>query len=254
MLHFAAIAGVVSVVVGWIVTIRLFTLARKNRALPERLLAIGFGGLFCVGYPFSAASRLPGQTGTHEGALLFAIGAIGMSAGLVAFAHFPRLVFRPGKTWAGLLAAALSASSVVAAAGCSAAVAMASDPADMVRKIGPFAVLLMATVCLVFLWHGIESLRYYRIMKRRLALGLARADTTHRFLLWAISSLASLFPIGAITLMRAAGQPILAPLPMALIASSALVTSTCWWLAFFMPDRYRARVLREASETNPLTE
>ena len=45
--------------------------------------------------------------------------------------------------------------------------------------------------------------------------------------------------------VRLAGQPILSPGPMALIATCALVTWACWSLAFFMPDVYRRHVLGE---------
>ena len=61
---------------------KLFALARRTGAVPERLLATGFAGLFGVGYPLGAASRAPGLGQTHEGALIFAIAVLGMVTGL----------------------------------------------------------------------------------------------------------------------------------------------------------------------------
>ena len=94
-------------------------------------------------------------------------------------------------------------------------------------------------------WNGLESLSYYRKMKKRAALGLSNLETTHRFLLWSLASGASVASVVAITAIRATGRPIMAPLGASIIACTTFVTTTCWCLAFFMPDAYRSRVLAE---------
>ena len=243
MAVFAGIAGLISILVGWLVTLRLYALARRTRGAPERLLATAFGGLFCVGYPLAGASRAPGLNTTNEGALLFAIGTIGMALGIAALGRFPLVVFRPGRRWAKLLSAAITLAGAVACAGCAISVARAETAGEMISGIQPWAILLMGTVALCAAWNGAESTRYYVNMKRRVALGLAQPETTHRFLLWAIGSWGSVGPVVVITVMRASGIPIVSTLPMTIIAGSTLITSACWWLAFFMPDVYRSRVL-----------
>lgn len=243
MTVFAGLAGSISVLVGWLVTARLFGLARQTRAVPESLLAIAFGGLFCVGYPLAGASRAPGLHMTNEGSLLFALGAIGMVIGVAALGRFPYVVFRPGESWASLLSAAITTFGAIGGLGCAGVVANANTAEAMVSEIQPWAVTLMAAVALSFFWNALESSRYFVSMKRRLALGLAHPETTHRFLLWAIASWCTFAAVGTILAMRASGIAILATLPMTIISCSALVASTCWWLAFFMPDAYRSRVL-----------
>lgn len=243
MAVFAGITGGIALVLGWIVTIRLFALARRSGRAPERLLATSFGGLFCVGFPLSAAGRIPALDTTTEGALLFTLGAIGIATGVAALGRFPYVVFRPGRLWARLLSAGIALGGVVAGAGIAWAATTAETPLVQRARIESWAVLLMTTICLAYLWNALESSEYYRRMRRRRALGLATADTTHRFLLWAVASWASAVPIAAISLMRSFGTPILTPLPISLIGCTTLVTSTCWWLAFFMPDAYRRRVL-----------
>jgi len=254
MALFAGIAGLISILIGWLVTARLLALARRTRAVPERLLALGFGGLFCIGYPLAGASRLPALNATNEGALLFAIGAIGMVTGIAALGRFPQVVFRPGKRWAFLLSTGITIAGAIAGAGCAISVARADTAQEMIAQIQPWAVLLMATVCVCSSWNGAESTRYYLNMKRRLALGLAQPETTHRFLLWAIASWCTAGPVAVIAVMRASGIAILSALPMATIACMGLVASGCWWLAFFMPDGYRSRVLgvhpEAAAKTN----
>jgi len=243
MAIFAGISGLLSVLVGWGVTARLFALSRRNRALPERLLAIAFGGLFCVGYPLAGASRVPAMVMTNEGALLFAVGAIGMVVGIAALARFPYVVFRAGKRWASVLSIVIGLMGTVGGTGAALVVAFAPTQEAMIANIQSWTIALMAAVGASYLWNGFESIRYYGKMKRRAALGLANAETTHRFLLWSLASVASVALIAAIMTIRAAGLPILAPVGVSLIACAALVTTACWWLAFFMPDVYRRRVL-----------
>lgn len=247
MAIFAGITGLVSVIVGCFVTWRLFALARRTRAVPERLLAVSFLGLSCVGFPLTGASRAPGMVMTHEGALLFALGSIGMVVGIAALSRFPYVVFRPGRRGAAGLALAISACGAIGGAGAATVVAVATTREAMIADIQPWTIALMASVAGAYGWNAVESLHYYRKMKRRAALGLANAETTHRFLLWALASGAAVGSILVMIGMRAAGLPILAPLGASLIACTSCVATICWWLAFFMPDAYRRKVLGVAA-------
>jgi hypothetical protein len=243
---FAAIAGGIALVVGWIVTARLFALARRTGAPPERVLAIAFSGLFCVGYPLSAVSRMPGLVETNEGSLLFTIGMIGVGIGTTALCGFPQLVFRPGRRWALWLRNGTAVGGLVAVAGCAVAVATAADRAQMIEATRPWALGVVGAIGIPFLWNAIESTLYYRRMRRRLAIGLADPVTTHRFLLWALASWVSSAQVVAIALLRGVGIPTVSPLPMSIIAIAALVSSCCWWLAFLMPTAYQARIAAES--------
>ena len=88
-------------------------------------------------------------------------------------------------------------------------------------------------------------------MRRRIPLGLATVDTTHRFLLWAAASVLSVVTVGLILALRGTGTAILTPVPAMILASGTFVSSTCWWLAFFMPRGYRERVLGVQPEASP---
>lgn len=250
----AGISGLFAVLVGWLVTARLFALARRSRQEPERLLALAFGGLFCVGYPLAGASRAPGLVGTNEGALLFAFGALGMVVGIVALGRFPRVVFRPAAGWAHALSLAITLLGAGGGLGAVVAVAGAETRTDMIARMQVPAIALVSAVLLSYLWNALESIRYWRIMKRRVAIGLAQPETTHRFLLWGLSAILSVAMAGMILGIRASGAPIMSPVPMAIIAASACFTSCCWYLAFFMPDAYRRRVVRVHDATEPSTD
>jgi hypothetical protein len=249
MLALTAITGIVSLAVGWLVTVKLFALAKRTGAAPERLLATGFAGLFGVGYPLAAVSRAPGLSATYEGALIFTIAVIGMLVGLSALNRFPQTVFRPGRRWAVLLAHVATAAGVVAGLGSVVCVTSAKNQAEMIVAMQPWALGLIGSIGVSMLWNAVESTLYHRVMKKRLALGLADAPTTHRFLLWALAGWAACAQMAAVMAIRASGLPILAPLPMGLIAASSLVSSLCLWLAFFMPEAYRARLERAAERS-----
>ena len=116
----------------------------------------------------------------------------------------------------------------------------------MTETIQPWAIMLMGTVCLCFIWNGLESTRYDLNMKRRLAPGLAQPETAHRFLLWGVASSCPVGAVALIAVMRASGVPTVSTVPMPIIACSAHVTSSCRWTAFSMPDAYGARILGTA--------
>jgi hypothetical protein len=97
----------------------------------------------------------------------------------------------------------------------------------MLSQSQPWAMLLIATICLSFLWNATESFLYYRNMKRRLTLDLADPETTHRFLLWGLASGCSVLSLSSILFIRGTGQVILAAFPMTIIALlHALLLST----------------------------
>ena len=106
-------------------------------------------------------------------------------------------------------------------------------------------------VGLSFLWTALESLTYHRMLRRRLALGLADPVVVNRFLLWALSGLALVALCGGIGASILAGY---APLrdgpPLLCIGGASVVASVTWYLAFLPPAGYvrflRRRVGTEA--------
>ncbi|MCA9504467.1 MAG: hypothetical protein R3F16_23075 [Myxococcota bacterium] len=245
LLLYTVVAGALSIVSAWLMTYRLFALARRTGQTPEWLLATAFGGFFCVGYPLMGMSRLPAMAETSEGSLLYALGATGMVVGIAALSRFPKVVFRPKARWATALCAATTIAGAVSALGLTIQAISAPTFEEMIARGLPWAIALVLSLGVPFLWNAIESLVYYRRMRRRRVLGLASPSATHAFLLWSIASWVSVLQVVLLVAVRLAGQPILSPGPMALIATCALVTWACWSLAFFMPDVYRRHVLGE---------
>jgi len=238
----AAIAAGISLLTAWLLTAKLFILTRQTGAAPTRLLATACAGILCVGYPLAALSRAPELLGTSGGSSICAISVIGIVTGQCAISRFPLVVFRPGKAWAEALSLAAMAFAVAAGIGSLVVVTSATTRAERIESIEPWALALFGAIGIPMLWNAIESSLHYRLMRGRLAIGLADTARTHRIWLWAVASWAVSILIVALVAIRASGLPILAPLPMALIAGAALLGTTSCVLSLFMPDFYRARL------------
>lgn len=243
MLLLAVILGSAVFVMAWIVSARLFALAGRTGGKPERTTAIALSALFCCGYPLAAASRAPGLDGTYEGSLFFTISMIAITIGIGALYRLPQMIFRPRRPWAILLRNLAATAGAIAGAGSAFAVTVTPRPEEMIQATRPWAIALMTTILLPFLWHGIEATLHYRRMQRRLKLGLADPVTTHRFLLWAVCSWLAVATHGTVIVLRAADIPIRSPFPFTLIALDALLCIACVELIFQMPRAYRIHVI-----------
>lgn len=122
-----------------------------------------------------------------------------------------------------------------------------SDAAEItaharVENAGVVYVLLLS-----YVWTALEGFRYYRMMVKRMALGLADAVTTNRFLLWTISGLVSTAWISVNAFMLAVGEN-LARNPVNIAATSAggVVNTVLLVLIFLPPAAYTRWVERAA--------
>jgi hypothetical protein len=117
----------------------------------------------------------------------------------------------------------------------------------------PTVALAAVARAVVLPWACFQSLRYYRMMRRRLVLGLAEPVVTNRFLLWALwtgaFSTMTLFVVIARALGLALGPDpehtllfALLPFFQALTIGTVLVALPCIWFSFFPPQPYVAWV------------
>jgi hypothetical protein len=228
---------------------RLLFLAYATRGLAELLLGLG---LFCmggVGYPLMAiTTRAEGLSDTMRCTLLI-LHMCTTILGMGALAGFTRRVFRPKETWAGVFLASIVlwftglALFQIAGPGL---MAFIEDP-----KTGPWSTKVYLSF-VPMTWAGLESIRYYRMLHKRLGLGLSDPIVTDRVRLWGISILAA----DSITVFGVAfnlmGLSITAtPVGSILIGALGLITAGGLWLAFVPPQFYLDRV--KASGTQVAT-
>ena len=246
ILIFQSIAGGAYVLVVTIVAVRLLLLARRTRQLPELML----GTCLLIGGTFGATIEGASMTTTGEispetaGAMLL----VGKSLGLIGMtiqALFIRTVFRPESR---------GARAVVFAVFVCIAVPMVGFWSDGTFATGQLSIrwqwpqFFGRLICPI--WMFGESVRYYALMKRRVALDLASPIVANRFLLWSISSMTGLVVLATSippTLLDPIRYSSVLSVDLLLFSVAGIATATCYWLALMPPPFYRRRFESEVS-------
>jgi len=216
---------------------RLILRSRRSRGLPEFLIGCTYAVSSGIGYPLTvAAAFLPSRAATL-GAM--AVGEALIVFGCSCFLLFNAKVFRPKAAWS--VPAAALGSLILAVSGFAVVVAFFSTPDAALtteRTRGGTAVFLLALVA-GQAWTATEGLRHYKMMRRRLVLGLAEPVVTNRFLLWGLIGLVSVTWNGVVTSYLLAGVNINAhPVPVFAISFGGLISAVCLVLTFMPPAWY----------------
>jgi hypothetical protein len=229
-----------------IVGTRLLLRSRRSHGLPELLMGCTYVAASGLGYPLSVASSFLASRPAMLAAVV--VGEALIVFGCSCFLLFNAKVFRPNAAWS-VPAAALGAV-ILAAGGASVVVAYFSTPdAALVteRARGGTAAMLLALGG-GHAWTAIEGLRHYRMMRRRLALGLADPVVTNRFLLWGLTGVVSMTWNGVASSSLLAGVSITShPVPVLAISLGGFVSAFMLVLIFTPPAWYTRWIGREHS-------
>lgn len=215
-----------------VVGVRLLLLACRSRELPDLAFGLAFVSLGGVGYPLSIVAR----TGHAEGWVLsVALGAQDLACLSMFLGSWA--VFRPRSLAPGAPAVAL-----LAAFAASLSAPWWSSAGEAARDAGAWYYLGFAGRLSCFAWATVESLRFYRMMRRRLGLSLADPVLVDRFLLWSICNASitlgfMVFLVGRLTTQNV-GE---APWVLAATSVVGLVAGAAMWLVFFAPAWYLRR-------------
>ncbi len=232
--------AVTSLVVGT----RLIARSWRSRGLPEFLIGCTYAVASGSGYPLSVvAPYLSGRVATLAAMI---VAQVLIVLGCSAFAFFNAKVFRPSASWSvpvaalGSLVFAGSGIGVIAAFISAPEGALAAESARSATAVFLFALVACQA------WTALEGLRHYRMMKRRLALGLADAVVTNRFLLWGISGAISVTWNGVVISALLAGANVSAsPVPVLAVSLGGLASAVCLVLTFMPPVWYLRWLERE---------
>lgn len=238
MLGLAGIA--VFFAVGLVVSLRLLLLARRSRRLPELLAGLGLLGIGPLGYCLIMAGALV-FGGTPFGRGLRHAGMALQALGFVATAAFTWRVFRPASGGARALALGTSAALLATLAVC---LAVPNRPGAMLAHHHLDAWLKI--LCLA--WGALESLRYWHVTHRRVALGLADPLVSASFLAWGValgSGALGFALIWAALLALAPGERLSAGVQLA-ISLCGIVTAGSLYFAFLPPRVYARRLAERA--------
>jgi hypothetical protein len=225
-----------SAVVGTGVGLRLLAVARRTREWPEWAVGIA---LLCYA-TVAQALRVVTLTLPDDASFALQVGlvAVRMAAfagTLAGLSIFNWRVYGPESAWRRGLATGLAGLGAVSA------VFIVAGFASFLRGGPPapafWRVALSAAFLAAFAWTSIESLRYYGLMRRRLALGLADPVIVNRFLVWGagagLSTALTVVPV----LSSMAGR-VDDPLAGMATAAAGVLNALVWSLTFTPPRAY----------------
>ena len=187
-LEFPADFGLLVPVLFWALSVRLFRAARRSRALPELVVGIYF---LLVPVGISVSIRVA-RFAPEAAWMVRAVANLLFTCGGAALLLFAWSVFRRDARWARGLAFGGSAAILLTWV---VAIPLGVYASDL-------SLFLLLPVYLSYIWVFAESLRYYRMLRRRERLGLADPVLVNRFLLFAIWT----GSVGVITLLGVAGS------------------------------------------------
>lgn len=243
----AAIGGGLFVLASLVVGGRVMALARRTRGMPELVLGAALFLMGGLGYPLTTiAVQADSLSDGTRSAMLVGTMVVNI-VGMTGLGWFTRNVFRPGVAWATALWLVVVATYLGLATIQIVGPGLMTFIAD--PESGPWHASNYLSI-VVMTWAGVESLRYWTMQKKRLALGLADPVVADRFRLWAlailtadaISVISAGFELAGVMMVGTAIGSIIVGF-MGLFAAAFL------WLAFIPNARYAERVRARAART-----
>jgi hypothetical protein len=226
------------------VGVRLVVLFTRTRRPPELLIGIGILGVGPGGMGGLLGAAGLDRAGSDAAPYVAALAVLSIVAGLAAGGLFNWRVYRPDSRWARL---AVLGSVLLAGVGFGLEMGTTGF-ADPLRP-GPGVTLVSFLCSSTLLWGGFESVRYWLLMRRRLAIGLADPLVTNRFLLYGLGiGTAGFGSVVSVFAQVALGLG-MAEMPLLTFSNSVcgLLSSLFMWVAFLPPAAWRRYVGGTAS-------
>jgi hypothetical protein len=216
---------------------RLLVRALRHGEIPETLLALHFCLCCTIGYALLggglAAGQTPGLLSTAAIAVLVGTGQLCSALGVFFAVAFTWLVFRREERWACALMVAAGAILAVGFFGGALSGGFARGIGDPWYRVSYVGYGLSAA------WVAVEPLRYWVLMRRRLALGLAEPLLVNRFLMWGVGSVCRLLMLAVGAVSAVAPVAILDVVTVSLVLCAAALlgfgVAGAYWLTFFPP-------------------
>ncbi len=231
----AQLGGSAYCVAALLIGVRLIWLWTRTRQLPELLIGVSVLCLAGLGYPLSAVARETPDLGAHAREALGAVAGLLAVVGVVTNTAFTWVLFRRGVPWADALLACVS----LGAAGSFVAQSLEGgwDSGQLFWGMLPLAITVS------FGWAFVECARYHRMLRRRLALGMADPVVTNRFGLYAVATgMAVVTNVVGWVFLWLHLEMLTHPVGGLLLFLLGTTSSTLMMLAFLPPRSYLAWV------------
>jgi hypothetical protein len=226
------------------VGVRLVVLHRRTRRLPELLIGVSILGIGPVGMCGILLAAGLTQLASPAAPYVGAISVASIVAGFTSAGLFNWRVYRPDSRAA---ARAVAVGVLIAGVGFGLELGTTAFADPLHPGVG---VSVVSSLCAAtLLWGAFESVRYWLLMRRRLALGLADPVVTNRFLLYGLgigsAGFGSALSISA-QLFFGLGM---SEMPVLMFSNSVfgLFAAIFMWVAFLPPAAWRRYVAGSAS-------
>ncbi|MCG8590757.1 MAG: hypothetical protein MJE66_15815 [Proteobacteria bacterium] len=222
-----------------VVGVRLLLLASRSGRLAEWVIAVAILGLGPLGYGQLFGARLLDDTHLQLAVWLTVAAVLSISFGAGLLDFFCWRVFRRGSNGGRVVVFVMIVLLCLSTAG-DAFHRMYHD----LSGAGPWFWLAFALRIQALAWAAFESLRYWRMMRRRMQIGLADPVVTNRFLLWGVGASSACVGFTAGLAVRAITGMSVTQFPATNLWVSVLstISAVAIWLAFFPPPAYLRRV------------
>jgi Co/Zn/Cd efflux system component len=229
-------------IVGLVAGLRLLRLARRTGELPERLIGGAFLSGAMLGYPTLIVADRLRAVAPDPALVLFFVGWAGLVVAALCLLAFWQRVYHPDRIaarrtlWVGsaLLVASLVGLLLTHSAGAQAAAS-------------PWYLPGLGAQGAAYALNGWASARYWRMLRRRLPLGLADPVVVKRILLWSTAAWAVICQYLYSTMhVLMTGQSSISGPGVAIISSLGLIAAGTILLAFFPPQSYLLRLERSS--------
>lgn len=217
---------------GVVLAIRLLRLGIRGRTAPE--LAMGVYCLFVTAGALFLALSLRNADAPSFPFSVASTFCIGLAAFALAVGIWR--IFHPGEPRARALVIGVGVWMLASWVAC-VLPGRAVLLGDLTVANGGFVAGRVA----VYAFGAFEAFRYARMLKRRVALGLADPVTAHQILLWGIAWMCVSFIAVGMLIARWVGGPDVVHSSVMLVSLSSLNAAAwiCTWLSFFPPRAYQ---------------
>jgi hypothetical protein len=237
----AGIAFTLQLIAAWGVGIRLLRLSRRTGGLPEKLLGVMLLALMGIGYPMAIGAQAEASLGLFAAKCFQNLSNTLIDVGFAMIFLFTWKVFRAGSAWPRVLCVATVALLAFHVVGVAHTISSLESMGGAVEATRYWAVIPLGLGAGGFLWTGVESLRYHRLLIRRVALGLTGPLLANRFRLWGWMGLATaLGAVANLGFLQAHIDVVSDPRALSVTCAVGLSQSVLLYLTFLPPRRYAA--------------
>ena len=220
--------------VGLIVGLRLLRLARRTGEWPERLIGGGFLAGSMFGYPTLVAADRLMSAAPDAALILFFAGWMGLVTAAVCLLAFWQRVYHPARLAARGTFLVGSALLVVSLFGI-----VLTHSAGAKAATNAWYLPGLAAQGAAYAINGWSSARYWRMLRRRLSLGLVDPIVVNRILLWSAAAWAiTLQYLYSTGFAVVTGESSVTGFGIALVSSLGMIAAGTMLLAFFPPRSY----------------